>query len=93
MSENVLNGLNAVLNCTTTGEPQPSIQWYMGNNTLINQSSKYSELTSANASNREYKSTLTILNTTLNDSSDYSCVATNIHGQVIRTAHVEVQGN
>ena len=41
---------------------------------------------------RESISTLNILYAQMNDTADYTCIVSNVHGEQNHTAHLEVQG-
>ena len=67
------------LACIIRGFPAPSIEWYFNGSLLsqderINITEEYSDLTSTSA--------ISIVNTTLADSGDYSCVGINDAGNI-----------
>ena len=66
--------------CTATGNPKPSIQWYFNNTLISPQSSsiKISDEMSDSANNQTSISTLEILNLNKTNGGSYTCTASNL---------------
>ena len=82
-----------ILNCTASGLPSPSIEWYRGTRLLIGTEDRTTitpETTSMNADGLYIvDSTLTISPSDRDDSDTYSCVATNTVLGATRTDSVD----
>ncbi|KAM8828630.1 netrin receptor DCC isoform 3-T3 [Spinachia spinachia] len=78
-SGTALLGSDAVLECSASGYPTPSIQWRRGEELIQSWNKKYSLLVGSN---------LIIRSVTDDDSGSYSCVATNKNHNI--TAHTEL---
>uniref|UniRef100_A0A3Q1HZF6 Contactin-3 n=1 Tax=Anabas testudineus TaxID=64144 RepID=A0A3Q1HZF6_ANATE len=74
-----LLGTDAVLECSASGYPTPSIQWRRGEELIQSWNKKYSLLAGSN---------LIIRSVTDDDSGSYSCTATNKNHNI--TAHTEL---
>ncbi|XP_076613541.1 netrin receptor DCC isoform X4 [Chaetodon auriga] len=74
-----LLGADAVLECSASGYPTPSIQWRRGEELIQSWNKKYSLLAGSN---------LIIRSVTDDDSGSYSCTATNKNHNI--TAHTEL---
>ncbi|KAI3361747.1 hypothetical protein L3Q82_001956 [Scortum barcoo] len=74
-----LLGTDAVLECSASGYPTPSIQWRRGEELIQSWNKKYSLLAGSN---------LIIRSVTDDDSGSYSCIATNKNHNI--TAHAEL---
>ncbi|KAK6758709.1 hypothetical protein RB195_016123 [Necator americanus] len=74
-------GTSVKLHCEVIGEPKPTITWYYKRQPIIN-SRKY-ELTNAN-------SILKIYPFLEGDVGSYTCMASNIHGQIQHTARLHL---
>lgn len=89
----VLERENATFVCSATSEPTHTVEWLVGNTLLDVNSEKYTIKNRPGDLDREFVSTLSVSNTTLDDVGDYTCNVSNIHGSQSATAHLEVQGN
>lgn len=67
------------------------MQWLESSVLLDVNSEKYSIDNSAGDGEREFVSTFMVFNVTMNDTGEYICRVSNIHGQQSATAHLEVQ--
>ena len=101
----VINGSEAVLNCTVVGDPLPSVSWFVsGVNISLLQSDGVMIPFSQQGSINDSAVANTILNSTMIHSSlslieiasfiagDYTCRASNILGNITRTATLIVHG-
>ena len=77
--ESVLTGADIIIECIATGLPTPSVKWVRLNKT---------DSTNATVSNN---GSLIINNSTLSDTGDYLCVATNIVGKNTAQIPIEVK--
>ena len=77
--ESVLTGADIIIECIATGLPTPSVKWVRLNKT---------DSTNATVSNN---GSLIINNSTLSDTGDYVCVATNIVGKNTAQIPIEVK--
>ena len=83
-NQSVAEPLTAMFNCSATGHPRPTLTWQMFRNgvyTTISQSNKYS-ITNIPVGEQNQTSTLTIYNTSPQDSAQYECNAMNILGSI-----------
>ena len=78
-----MNGDTAVLNCSASGNPPPTVRWIFRSNNITNDTVKYIITNGV----------LTILNVELNDAGVYHCAASNIYRSVRGTIELKVQGN
>lgn len=82
----VLYGQSAVLECESSGDPQPAVLW-----------KKDSVVLDADDADRGYfvspRGSLTISSAELTDSGDYTCTATNPAGVISRDIYLTVHGN
>ncbi|XP_059155115.1 fibroblast growth factor receptor 4-like [Physella acuta] len=78
-------GSDVTLYCNIKGSPDPDFHWLMNGRKLRAKKSKFLF--------RQHKSKLVIRNVTLNDSTDYSCVAENKFGQLNHTFNLRVLEN
>ena len=78
----VINGDTAVLNCSASGNPPPSVHWEFHGSNITHDAVKY---IIANG-------VLTILNIDLNDTGDYHCIASNVYRSVRGIIELKVQG-
>ena len=101
----VINGSEAVLNCTVVGDPLPSVSWFVsGVNISLLQSDGVMIPFSQQGRINDSAVANTILNSTMIHSSlslieiasfiagDYTCRASNILGNITRTATLLVHG-
>ena len=79
----VMNGDTAVLNCSASGNPPPTVHWIFRGSNITNDTVKYIITNGV----------LTILNVELNDTGDYHCTASNVYRSVRGTIELKVQGN
>ena len=79
----VINGDTAVLNCSASGNPPPTVHWIFHGSNITNDTVKYIVTNGV----------LTILNAELNDTGDYHCTASNVYKSVRGTIELKVQGN
>ena len=89
---NVLQNHNASLVCGATSEPMHTTQWFKGDSIINGISDKYTIIEMPGLMERETVSILTVYDAVMNDTDDYTCVVTNVHGSQNHTAHLEVQG-
>lgn len=92
INTNVLQHNDTTLNCTATSEPFSTFTWFHNVNPLNNLMTKYTVAFHNHSDLREYSSTLTVHNATIDDIGTYTCVVTNIHGTQNASVNVEVQG-
>ena len=102
----VINGSEAVLNCTVVGDPLPSISWFVVGGVNVSLLFSIGLMTSFDQQGRinDIVITNTILNSTSIHSSvrlmetasfiagDYACRASNSLGNINRTATLTVHG-
>ena len=85
----------AMFNCSATGHPRPTLSWQIFSNgvyTTVSQSNKYA-ITNAPLGEQNQTSTLTIFNTSPQDSAQYECNAVNVLGSIGSTmATLNVRG-
>ena len=102
----VVNGSEAILNCTVVGEPLPSISWFVVSG--VNLSLLFSIGLMTPFDQQRRINDIVITNTTLNSTSiyssmrlmetasfiagDYACSASNSLGNISRTATLTVHG-
>ena len=84
---------NATLTCGATSEPTHTVKWLKGDTELTDDGTNYIISQMEGERERESVSLLSVLNTMMNDTGDYTCVVTNTHGSQNHTAHLEVQGS
>ena len=78
----VINDDTAVLNCSASGNPPPTVHWIFHGSNITN--------------NTKYIITngvLTLLNVELNDTGDYYCTASNVYRSLSGKIELKVQGN
>ena len=88
---NVTRTESLIITCIIRGFPAPSIEWYFnGSLTNLNEQISIAEEYSDTSST----SVITVVNTTLTDSGEYSCTGTNNAGNVssFPSALVLIQG-
>ena len=78
----VINGDTAVLNCSASGNPPPTVHWIFRGSNITNDTVKYIITNGV----------ITILNVELNDTGNYHCTASNIYRSVRGTIELKVQG-
>lgn len=93
MDINVLLNNSATLTCGATSEPPHTVQWLKADTVIMNDDIEYTISRMDGGIDRENVSILTVLYSDMNDTADYTCVVSNIHGVQNHTAHLEVQGN
>nr|XP_057913922.1 netrin receptor DCC isoform X3 [Doryrhamphus excisus] len=76
-------GTDAVLECSISGYPTPSIQWRRGDEVILTRNKKYSLLAGSN---------LIIRSVTDDDSGSYSCTAANKNHNISASAELSVLG-
>ena len=79
----VMSGETAVLNCSASGNPPPTVHWMFRGSNITSDAVKYIVTNGV----------LTILNIELNDTGDYHCTASNVYRSVSGTIELKVQGN
>ena len=79
----VINGDTAVLNCSASGNPPPTVHWIFRDSNITNDTVKYIITNGV----------LTILNVELNDTGDYHCTVSSIYRSVSDLIELKVQGN
>ena len=102
----VINGSEAVLNCTVVGDPLPSISWFVGSGvnisllfsiglmTPFDQQGKINDIVITNTilNSTSVHSSGRLMETTSFIAGDYACRASNSLGNVTRTATLTVHG-
>ena len=79
----VLSAFSAVLNCSASGNPPPTVHWNFHGSNITNDTVKYIITNGV----------LTILNIEFNDAGVYHCTASNVYKSVSGTIELKVQGN
>ena len=78
-------------NCTVDSYPSSTITW-LHNGTEVQAAPPRVTISTVQVDNRTQESTLTLLNTTAEDSGTYTCSAENDEGMTIMTTELEVLG-
>ena len=95
-AESVVDETNpAVLTCVATGVPEPNISWSVDTMSIDSDDIKYSISTTTrvlDSQNIEVTSTLTVFDTSVDDSGIYSCESVNLAGSAMDTTELTVQG-
>ena len=87
--EDTLLGQSPSFICRFVANPQSTIQWYK-NNRLVTDIQYNTIILSTNASLTLSSSTLTFLNTGINDKANYTCTAKNTIGEASQTKYLNV---
>ena len=85
----------AVLTCVATGVPEPNILWSVDTMPINSDGIKYSISNTTrvlDSQNTEVTSTLTVDDTSVDDSGMYSCESVNMAGSAMDTTELTVQG-
>lgn len=92
MDSNISMGYDESFRCGATSEPTHTVTWLKGGSIIPNDTVKYDIREVDGDMSRERISILTIINTVMADTDDYTCVVSNVHGSQNHSAHLEVQG-
>lgn len=93
VDSNILMGYDGSFRCGATSEPFHSVTWLKGlTTTITNDTVKYVISEVYDDLSREKVSVLTIMDTVMADTDDYTCIVSNVHGTQNHSAHLEVQG-
>jgi len=89
----MVEGSSLILNCTFQADPEPSVQWHRGGNTLpfsdkYQRTNKFVSYLSIGYSEH----TLTVSNIGKSDAGNYTCIASNSYGTNLVAETVEVIG-
>ena len=79
------------LNCTVDSYPPSTITW-LHNGTEVQAAPPRVTISTVQIDNRTQESTLTLLNTTAEDTGTYTCSAENDEGMTIMTTELQVLG-
>ncbi len=79
------------LNCTVDSYPPSTITW-LHNRAEVQAAPPRVTISTVQVDNRTQESTLTLLNTTAEDSGTYTCSAENDEGMTIMTTELQVLG-
>ena len=102
----VINGTEAMLNCTVVGNPLPSISWFVvsgvnisllfsiGLMTPFDQQGRFNDIVITNTilNSTSICSSVRLMETALFIAGDYACRASNSLGNINRTATLTVHG-
>ena len=78
-------------NCTVNSYPPSNITWFH-NGTEIQTAPPRRTISTVQVDNRTQESTLTLLNTTAEDTDTYTCSAVNSEGMTIMTTELQLLG-
>ena len=87
-NETRLEGDVAVFICIAEAEPLHTVQWFFQDTLLTTGGTKYS--IDGNSTNTYGR--LTVDSVNQNDTGQYTCVVTNVHGNTSAAAFLQVQG-
>ena len=89
LNEERLERDTAVFNCSASAEPLHSVQWFFDEMLLTTNDTKYT--IDVNSSS-PYYGRLMVHNVNQNDTGQYTCEVSNVHGNATASANLQVQG-
>ena len=89
LNEERLEDDTAVFNCSASAEPLHSVQWFFQETLLTTNDTKY---TIDDNSTSPYYGRLMVHNANQNDTGQYTCEVSNVHGNASASAILQVQG-